>query len=112
MSAFSDWILSCCDPPEPWAEESFPRFAPVDIPFDYHVASAINVRMLHERGNGHGHRKGTVYHAIADRTIVLSRATRAEGQSLCGVRFRDLSSSHEPVNCPKCAAIVSKLDLK
>ena len=112
MGALVDAILECCDPHEPWAEELFPRFVPVDIPFDYHVASVINVRMLHERGNGHGHRKGTVYHAIADRTIVFSRATRTKGQSLCGVKFGDLSSSHEPVNCPKCEAIVLKMDLK
>ena len=112
MGALVDAILDCCDPIEPWDEELSPRFNPVDIPFDYHVASAINVRMLHERGNGIGHRKGTVYHAIADRTIVLSRATRTKGESLCGKKCRDLSSSHESVNCPRCEAIVLAMDLK
>ena len=113
MGALVDAIIGFCEPdPEAWYVEHCSPPEPVDIPFDYHVSSAINVRMLHERGAGIGHRKGTVYHAIADRDIALSRSTRTMGFALCGARFRDLSSSHEPVNCPKCEAIVLKMNLK
>jgi len=92
-------------------DNSAPSIDPADITLDYHVAWFINVRMLGQRGSGIGARQGTVNHAIADRSIQLSRCIRHPGDSLCGSsqrRWGDQSSTNEEITCPRCAAIVAK----
>jgi hypothetical protein len=91
-----------------WVSEDLKPLSPARISFDFYPASAISVRMLHERGHGIGRRKSTVVHAIADREVKAGRVVRQKGQALCLAKFRDQRSEEAgtPVTCERCLKMI------
>lgn len=108
--------------PKTWRDEIevvdyVPPLKPQNVIRDYWAVENVNTRMCNsDRGRGQGNSIKAVTHAIAERDIKLRRATRKEGDFLCGFKTTarwgyDCVTSLNPVNCPQCAKAIAALGL-
>lgn len=97
----------------------------IDLPFKWVPALFIRVRMLHERGMGHGMARVSVGHILTLEDFKLGRLSRKRGEALCGKKpgFDDDLSFHGEefcqnqmqtlrINCMGCLKKVKLLSKK